>query len=74
MKKVAVLGVGMVSFDRHKESLLEMLAKAAVRALAVDHVGLVPAPVDASGCCERLLVVGGESWCGNCAGRLGLEK
>jgi acetyl-CoA C-acetyltransferase len=33
MRKVAVLGVGMVPFGRHEESLVEMLGQAALRAL-----------------------------------------
>jgi acetyl-CoA C-acetyltransferase len=112
MRKVAILGVGMVPFGRHEESLVEMLGEAGLRALddalnddhpvdavyvgnmaaglfnhqsavasaLVDYLGLLPAAADvvengpasggsalkngvlavASGCYERVLVVGGE--------------
>ena len=45
MVKVAVLGVGMVPFGRHKEGLVEMLAQAALRAL--DDAPGDDRPVDA---------------------------
>jgi acetyl-CoA C-acetyltransferase len=112
MRKVAILGVGMVPFGRHEESLVEMLGAAALRALGdapdsdravdalyvgnmaaglfnhqsavasalADYLGLLPAAADAvengpasggsalkngvvavaSGCYDRVLVVGGE--------------
>lgn len=112
IRKVAVLGVGMVPFGRHDESLVDMLAQAALRALddahcddrpvdalyvgnmaaglfnhqsavasaLADYLGLLPAAADAvengpasggsalkngvlavaSGCYDRVLVVGGE--------------